>query len=644
MCGIVGIISTQQKELNKIEQATKLLSKRGPDFQSTMLFDGIALGHARLSIIDTSEAANQPFSDRLNRYTLIFNGEIYNYKELRAELEQQGMSFLTQSDTEVLLNLYIKYGKDCLEKLNGFFAFAVYDKQENSLFMARDRMGIKPLVYYFDGTTFIFASELKAICTFNIDKKIDNASLFNYLQFNYIPSNDSMLLHVKKLKPGNFIFIEHIFDIKKITETEYYCIPYAKNETLQKSATNYEKSKEMLYDLMHESVEKRLVADVPVGTFLSGGVDSSIISLIAKKYKSDLNTFSIGFKDEPYFDETHYANAVAKKIGSKHHVFSLTNAEMYAHLDEIIDSIDEPFADSSAIAVYILSKYTKKEVTVALSGDGADELFSGYNKHNAEFKARHLGIKEQVVKMGLPLWKFLPKSRNNKFTNLNRQFYKFSQGANLSNKERYWLWASIINEEKANYLLKEELIFNPQRLSDTAFEYKKRKEELLKYIRKEGDLNDVLYTDTKMVLTNDMLRKVDMMSMANGLEVRVPFLDHKVVNFAFNLPRAFKINESMKKKILQDAFREELPQEVYNRPKHGFEVPLLSWFRNELRSTIDNDLLSQPFIEAQGIFNPIAIKELKEKLYSKNPEDTAATVWAIIVFNKWWKKYLNGEW
>ncbi|NCP46629.1 MAG: asparagine synthetase B, partial [Flavobacteriales bacterium] len=180
--------------------------------------------------------------------------------------------------------------------------------------------------------------------------------------------------------------------------------------------------------------------------------------------------------------------------------------------------------------------------------------------------------------------------------------------------------------------------------SDTAFEYKKRKEELLKYIRKEGDLNDVLYTDTKMVLTNDMLRKVDMMSMANGLEVRVPFLDHKVVNFAFNLPRAFKINESMKKKILQDAFREELPQEVYNRPKHGFEVPLLSWFRNELRSTIDNDLLSQPFIEAQGIFNPIAIKELKEKLYSKNPEDTAATVWAIIVFNKWWKKYLNGEW
>ncbi len=641
MCGIVGVLSKQVNHLNTIKKATLSLAKRGPDFQHSIIFDGIALGHARLSIIDTSEAANQPFSDRLNRYTLVFNGEIYNYKELRVELEQQGISFSTQSDTEVLLYLYITYGKDCLEKLNGFFAFAIFDKQENSLFIARDRLGIKPLIYYFDGTTFIFASELKAICAFNMDKKIDKVSLFNYLQFNYIPSNNSMLLYVKKLKPGNFIFIEHISSIIDVQENEYYCIPFANNETLQKSATNYEKSKEMLYDLMHESVEKRLVADVPVGTFLSGGVDSSIISLIAKKYKADLNTFSIGFKDEPYFDETIYANAVAKKIGSKHHVFSLTNTEMYAHLDEILDSIDEPFADSSAIAVYILSKYTKKQVTVALSGDGADELFSGYNKHDAEFKARNLGIKEQFVKMGFPLWKMLPKSRNNKFTNLNRQFYKFSQGANLSNKDRYWLWASIINEEKANYLLKEELIFNPQRLSDTAFEYKKRKEELLKYIRKEGDLNDVLYTDTKMVLTNDMLRKVDMMSMANSLEVRVPFLDHKVVNFAFNLPRAFKINESMKKKILQDAFREELPQEVYNRPKHGFEVPLLSWFRNELRSTIENDLLSNAFIETQGIFNPIAIKELKQRLFSSNPNDSAATVWAILVFNKWWKKYMN---
>ena len=556
------------------------------------------------------------------------------------DLEQSGIEFKTESDTEVLLYLYIKYGKDCLEMLNGFFAFAVYDKEKKSLFIARDRYGIKPLLYYFDGEKFIFSSELKAILQFKINKSINKLSLFNYLQFNYIPSNSCMLEQVSKLAPGSFMFIENIDEIKEVQEIEYYCIPYTEKETIQKSALNYDKSKEKLYELLHDAVEKRLVADVPVGTFLSGGVDSSIISLIAKKYKSDLNTFSIGYKDEPFFDETIYAKAVADKIGSKHHVFSLTNAEMYEHLNDILESIDEPFADSSAIAVYILSKYTKKHVTVALSGDGADELFSGYNKHMAEYKIRHLGMKEALVKLGYPLWKRLPKSRNTKITNLNRQLYKFSSGANMSHKDRYWLWASIINEEKSNYLLKEELVFNPQRLTDDAFTYKKRKDELLKYIRKDGDLNDVLYTDAKMVLPNDMLRKVDMMSMANSLEVRVPFMDHRIVNFAFNLPRAFKINENMKKKILQDAFYEELPEETYNRPKHGFEVPLLSWFKNELKTTICDDLLSKEFIEEQGVFNVSAIDELKQKLFSNNPEDTPATVWAIVVFNTWWRKYI----
>jgi len=217
---------------------------------------------------------------------------------------------------------------------------------------------------------------------------------------------------------------------------------------------------------------------------------------------------------------------------------------------------------------------------------------------------------------------------------------KFSLGAKLPNKARYWKWASILDEEKANYLLKEELIFNPQRLSDTAFEYKKRKEDLLKYIRKDGDINDVLYTDMKMVLTNDMLRKVDAMSMANSLEVRTPFLDHRLVNFAFSLPSKFKINADMKKKILQDTFREELPEEIYQRPKHGFEVPLLNWFQNELRNKIENDLLGDDFIEEQGIFNVVATQELKKQLFSNNPEDAEATIWALIVFNTWWKKYL----
>lgn len=641
MCGIVGIVSSNPKELAKIVTATRTLSKRGPDNRGSAKFGNLSLGHARLSIIDTSEAANQPFSDANDRYTIVFNGEIYNYQDLRKELIEEGCTFVTNSDTEVLLNLYIKYGSDCLEKLNGFFAFTIYDKKENALFLARDRMGIKPLIYYIDDEKFVFASELKAILTFNVKKEIDKASLFNYLQFNYIPTHNSILVGTKKLKPGHFIYIDNIDKIDNgVEEQLYYEIPSNTEQTIQTSAPNYDKSQEVLKNLLEDAVQKRLVSDVPVGTFLSGGVDSSIISLLAKKYKPDLQTFSIGYKDEPFFDETFYANTVAKKIGSNHHSFSLTNNDLYENLNEILDYIDEPFADSSAIAVYLLSKYTKEHVTVALSGDGADEMFSGYNKHMAEFKSRNPGIKESAVKMGYPIWRNLPKSRNTKFTNINRQLYKFSLGAKLPHKSRYWKWASIISEEKANYLLKEELIFNPQRLSDTAFEYKKRKDELLKSIRKDGDINDVLHTDMKMVLTNDMLRKVDGMSMANSLEVRTPFLDHRLVNFAFSLPTGFKINSIMKKKILQDAFRDELPNEIYKRPKHGFEVPLLGWFQNELRPTIEDDLLSDDFIVEQGVFNVAATKELKNQLFSNNPEDVQATIWALIVFNTWWKKYI----
>lgn len=635
MCGIVGIISKNKEELHKIEAATQTLSKRGPDNQSTQLFDGLAFGHARLSIIDTTNAANQPFSDQTGRYTIVFNGEIFNFQELKQELLNDGITFKTASDTEVLLYLFIKHGAACLEKLNGFFAFAIFDKNENSLFIARDRMGVKPLLYYFDGSTFIFGSELKAILKFNIIKSIDKLSLFNYFQFNYIPSNNSIFSKIKKLKPAHYIQLTNINELSKIQEHRYYTIPYQPNEYLPNTTKSYDDAKKQLHNLLDDAVQKRLITDVPIGTFLSGGIDSSVISTLAKRHKSDLNTFSIGYKDEPFFDETNYANSVAKKIGSKHHAFLLSNNDLYENLNEILDYFDEPFADSSAIAVYILCKHTKQHVSVALSGDGADEIFSGYNKHAAEFRVRHPSFNESLINWGYPLWSILPKSRNHKLTNINRQLYKFSLGAKLSNKERYWLWAAILDEKHTNDLF----ITNPINESDFLNRYHKRKNNLLKSITIDGDINEVFYTDTKMVLVNDMLKKVDSMSMANSLEVRTPFLDYRVVNFAFSLPVEFKINGQIKKKILQDTFKNELPEELYNRAKHGFEVPLLSWFRNELRFTIENDLLSDTFILEQGIFNLSAIQRLKKQLFSKNPNDTAATVWALIVFNTWWKKY-----
>ena len=637
MCGIVGIVSKNKEELHKIEAATQTLSKRGPDNQNIVVYEHLALGHARLSIIDTTVSANQPFTDESGRYIIVYNGEIFNFLELKSELLKNGQHFKTNSDTEVLLYLFIKHGAACLEKLNGFFAFVVFDKKNNSLFIARDRMGVKPLLYYFDGNTFIFASELKAILSFNIDKTIDRVSLFNYFQFNYIPANNSIFTKVRKLKPAHYIHLTNINELTKIQEHQYYQIPYHPNEYIPNTPTSYENAQKQLHNLLDDAVQKRLISDVPIGTFLSGGVDSSIISLLAKQHKSDLNTFSIGYKDEPFFDESKYALAVAKKIGSQHHAFSLSNNDLYENLNDVLDYIDEPFADSSAIAVYLLSKYTKKHVTVALSGDGADEIFSGYNKHSAEFSVRNPGFKESLMKCGYPIWNMLPKSRNHQLSNINRQLYKFSLGAKLPNNERYWLWAAIQNEKNTNDLF----VNNPINEAEFLNVYHKRKNLLLNNLSIDGDINEVFYTDTKMVLVNDMLRKVDSMSMANSLEVRTPFLDYRVVNFAFSLPVEFKIDGQLKKKILQDAFRKELPKEIYNRPKHGFEVPLLSWFKNELKSTIENDLLGDSFIEQQGIFKVKTIQKLKKQLFSNNPNDAAATVWALIVFNTWWKKWIS---
>ena len=497
------------------------------------------------------------------------------------------------------------------------------------MFIARDRMGIKPLLYFSDDDKFIFASEMKSLLAYGIQKEIDFTSLSQYLQFNYIPAPHSMLKGVKKLMPGHYMKIKG----RDIQIESYYKIPYDKeNPPLQN--ISYDKQKEKLVELLDESVRKRLVSDVPLGTFLSGGIDSSVITALASKHVDKLNTFSIGYKDEKFFDETKYANIVAKKFNTNHTVFSLSNRDLYEHLNDVLDYFDEPFADSSAIAVYILSKETKKNVTVALSGDGADEMFSGYNKHAAALKAINGGSSASLVKNLLPLWKVLPKSRNSVLGNKVRQLQRFAEGMQLTDQERYWKWASLASSNESKEILNE-----TSRNLVAVAEFESRKSEILKHIKGTSNISDLLYTDMQLVLTNDMLTKVDMMSMANSLEVRVPFLDHTLVEFAFQLPDDSKINAQMKKRILQDAFRDILPKELYKRPKHGFEVPLLKWFRGDLKSLIENDLLEQKFIEEQGIFEYVGIKKLKQQLFSSNPEDVHARIWGLIVFQWWWKKY-----
>jgi asparagine synthase (glutamine-hydrolysing) len=416
----------------------------------------------------------------------------------------------------------------------------------------------------------------------------------------------------------------------------WYRIPYDPKKT-QKNKLSYEQQQKKLLELMDDAVARRLVADVPLGSFLSGGIDSSAITALAARHTPHLNTFSIGFRDEPFFDETKYANLVAKMHQTNHTVFSLTNQDLYDHIFEVLDYIDEPFADSSALAVYILSKRTREKVTVALSGDGADELFAGYNKHMGEFQVRRGGFKAEAVTGLNLLWDILPKSRNSFFGNRIRQFQRFSRGMLSGPKDRYWDWASFVSERDARNLLSPA---SRRKVGKKLAE--KRRRDILEHLHADGDLNEVLLTDMNLVLPNDMLVKVDMMSMANSLEVRTPFLDYKVVNFAFSLPVESKINATMKKRIVQDAFRPMLPEELYKRPKQGFEVPLLKWFRNELRPLITDDLLSDDFIESQGIFDVEAVRALKTQLFSRNPGDIHARIWALIVFQHWWKKWMMG--
>jgi asparagine synthase (glutamine-hydrolysing) len=636
MCGIAGIISFNNNEksrLSAISNATKALQKRGPDSEGTFLHNHVALGHRRLSIIDVTDSGAQPMKDETGRFVIIFNGEIYNYRELKQHLLVKGYTFTSESDTEVLLKLFIEYRENCLEKLNGFFAFSVYDTQTETLFIARDRIGIKPLLYYKDDEQFVFASEMKAIMALNIGKEISFTSLLTYLQLNYIPAPATIFQKVHKLLPGHYIITDSKGNFRI---TKYYTIQQSKNNDKINQVAHYNDAIKKLKELLSHSVKKRLIADVPLGTFLSGGIDSSVVSFLASQYSPNINTFSIGFKDEPYFDETRYASLVSKKIKTNHTVFSLSNNDLFENLFDILDYIDEPFADSSAIAVYILSKYTRQKVTVALSGDGADEMFGGYNKHAAEYKVRNAGVINKLIKIGSPLFESVPKSRNSKFSNLSRQLSRYAEGLNLSPQNRYWRWCAFENEAVAMNLFSEK----------SANEVNKQEYELLKkhftdLIQGEKDLNDLLYTDMHLVLPNDMLQKVDLMSMANALEVRVPFLDHEVVDYAFSLPSEYKIERRHRKKIVIDAFKNDLPEEIFTRPKHGFEVPLLKWFCNELNDLIFNNLLSEKFISEQNIFNPKAISLLKNRLMSSSPGDAQAQVWALLVFQYWWKKYYN---
>lgn len=616
MCGISGVFSADDhvsKYETALNHAASLLNHRGPDYRGTVSWPHFMAAHNRLAIIDTSNKAHQPMLSADGNYTLLFNGEIFNFQELKIELLSKGILFNSNSDTEVLLHLLIEKKEKAIPLLNGFFSFAFYDKNNNELLLVRDRFGEKPLYYSYYNSQLFFSSELNGLTSFPIPKNIHHQALSLYLQFSYIPAPYTIFESCKKLEPGYFIKISsNQFELKK------YYQPETKNfEGSWNDAVAH------LKNLTYDAVQKRLISDVPIASFLSGGIDSTIISGIAKELKPDLETYSIGFPDHAYFDESIFASLAAKHIGTKHQIIPITAKEMTLAIDPVINSFAEPFADSSSLPMYLLCREVRKKCTVALSGDGADELFAGYHKHHAFYQAQQKNLVNFLIK-NLPFITFGNSGRDSNFRNKIRQLKKYREGLKLNLTDRYELWSSFTSIHDVNHLL---------------LENNNLKKQSNFHFTDPNNLNEVLKNDISWVLSNDMLTKVDLMSMQHSLEVRSPFLDYRIVEFANSLPFHFKRNNRQGKLVLRKSFASFLPETLNNRSKKGFEIPLRKWMVNELNNRINQEWLHPERIKKQGIFNPDSIKKLVLNLNKGRMNEH--TVWALIVFQQWWNNNIK---
>jgi len=622
MCGIAGSFQldpTRPITDDRIKAALQCIAHRGPDDEGIYRNGRAVLGHRRLSIIDTSAAGHQPFADEGGRYTMVFNGEVFNFQDLRAELEAQGHTFHSLSDTEVVLRLYTVKGEAFLQDLNGFFALAIHDAQDDTLFLARDRFGVKPLLWTEADGLFLFASELRALMELGAARQLDPTSLEQLFLYQYIPAPWSVLEGTHKLLPGHSIHVE----ASGVRVTQWYDLVSAA-KGLKPTAT----VQKTLFNLMEDAVRLRLVADVPVGTFLSGGVDSSIVSALAARHHKALHTFSIGYSDDPYYDESAYAEEVADHIGSNHHTFKLSREDLADAYVRFLDAIDEPFSDSSALPSFILCERTRKHVTVALSGDGADELFGGYRKHQAELRWRSPGASEKAVQLLAPLWRMLPKSRSSSWQDRIRQFHRFARLSRTRPELRSLELATFTEPSVAH-----ELCARPGHRAQLAA----RDTMLTDALGRMPGMNGVLLADVMGTLVNDMLYKVDLTSMAHALEVRTPFLDKRIVEFAFSLPPEAKMRKGSGKHLLRETFVHLLPQHVMTRAKKGFEVPMLDLLNGPLNPLVEKVLDKNALTEA-GL-SPEAVGTVVRRVRSKDPGTSEATLHAVLVYLSWWKRY-----
>lgn len=616
MCGIIGIKfftkNPDQVAVSTVQKAVQKQTHRGPDYEGVATLGRAVLGHNRLAIIDLNERSNQPFFDVSGKYSIVFNGEIYNYPELKSELLEAGYTFSSSSDTEVLLYHLIHKGVAGIAELDGCFSFAFYDQQSDTLILARDPMGINPLLFSIQEDQISFASELTPFFDLGVSKEIDDEALNELFKYTYIAAPKTILKSVQKLLPGHYL---------KVQGKNFDIVKYWDNQPSDKFEGSYDDAQKEMRRLVERAVIKRMNADVPLGAFLSGGVDSSIVSAIAANFKDGLNTFSIGFTDVSYFDESKFASELASHIGSVHHPVMLSGQIVERELNQLLGSFDEPFGDSSAIAVYFLTKEAKKSVTVSLSGDGADELLAGYYKHMAFQRSQNPGL---VLKLAAQLSRlYSVKGRNGFVANKQRQLDKFRKLLTKNWPDNYWFLASFIDDNDRHGLLKN--AFDNKPVINTAL----------------SGLSGFLDLDQRFVLQGDMLKKVDLMSMRHSMEVRTPFLDKEVVHFSNSLPDEFKYTKGKGKQILRSAFKDDLPETVFNRSKQGFEVPLEKWIQNSWSSIIEEDWFDPTYLNKQSIFNATFVEHLKETFFSKQPGESATLMWTYIVFQHWYSKWIE---
>jgi asparagine synthase (glutamine-hydrolysing) len=625
MCGITGVVGSLRSERAVLQRMNDALVHRGPDGEGFFWSDDVGLGMRRLAIIDIA-GGDQPIYNEDGSVCLVFNGEIYNFLDLRQDLERRGHTFATRSDTEVAVHAYEEYGVECVEHLWGMFALAVWDTREHRLLLARDRLGKKPLVYSTDATGGLaFASELQALLAHpHVKRDIDPRAIDDYLTYLYVPAPSTAYRDVRKLPPGHRL----VWQNGRVTVEPYWHLRFG-----EKLRISEDEAVEQFGSLLRDAVRRRLIADVPLGAFLSGGMDSSsVVAEMAELSSAPVKTFSIGFGERD-FDELGYARQVAERFGTEHHEL-VVEPHAVDVLPTLVRHYGEPYGDSSAIPTYYVAQLTRQHVTVALNGDGGDEILAGYERHWAVRIAARYDTIPRFVRHGLirPLIPLVPEPRQRRA--FLRRAKRFMTAVHLPVLDRYLHWVGAYTSAQKASLYTDDFA---QQVADNDSRHWLR--DVLAAEPRLDPVDAAQRADTLLYLPEDLLAKVDIASMANSLEARSPLLDHRLVEFCAALPSSYKLKGRTSKWLLRRLMRDRLPPAILTRPKMGFGVPVGEWLRGELRPLLEDTLLSSRAIQ-RGVFRPQAVRALVDE-HITHRADRTAHIWGLLMLELWFREFVD---